>query len=194
MVIVQVLSQSQLQNGHVVPDFDYFWTKSHMRLELGFYIMSLLSNILQMLSPEGVSTFQGAQILLKQSCFSMFWCMIRTWAALSTAHRCAGVACSPQPEHHPWESSPITSLGPPLPLPPCKAWAINTKFYTGIPRMQTAPPNCLHMMCLTANRPEGLWPSLCNPTTEANASNLGTFQMLSPAILHHPNHAPEVEP
>lgn len=71
MVIVQLLSQSQLQNWHGVPasDFDYFWTKSRVRLELGFYIMSLLSNILQMLSPEGESTFQGAQTVLKQNCF-----------------------------------------------------------------------------------------------------------------------------
>lgn len=80
VVIVQVLSRSQLQNWHVVPasDFDYFWTKSRMRLELGFYIMALLSNILQMLSPEGGSTFQGAQTALKQNCFSVFWCTTRT--------------------------------------------------------------------------------------------------------------------
>lgn len=173
VVIVQVLSQSQLQNWHVVPasDFDYFWTTSRMRLELGFHIMALLSNILQMLSSEGGSTFQGAQTLLKQNCFSVFWCMTRTWAALSAAGRWAGAACSPQPEHHPWESSPTphTHLGPPLPLPLCKAWAIKTKFYTGIPRIQTAS-----IMCLTANMPMGLWTSLCNPTTEPNASSLGT--------------------
>lgn len=59
-----------MQNWHVVPasDFDYFWTKSRVRLELRFYIMSLLSNILQTLSP-GESTFQGAQTVLKQNCF-----------------------------------------------------------------------------------------------------------------------------
>lgn len=100
----------------------------------------------------------------------MFCCMIRTWAALSTAYRWAGAACSPQPEHHPWRSSLTSPLDPPLPLPPCKAWAINTKFYTGIPRMQTGHPK----LYLTANRPTGLWTSLCNPITEANASNLGT--------------------
>lgn len=63
VVLVQLLSSSQLQNWHVVPasDFDYIWTKQRVRLELGFYIMSLLSNILQTLSPEGQSTFQGAQ-------------------------------------------------------------------------------------------------------------------------------------
>lgn len=71
MVIVQLLSGSQLQNWHVIPasDFDYIWTKCRVRLELGFYIMSLLSNILQTIRPEGESTFQGAQTVLRENCF-----------------------------------------------------------------------------------------------------------------------------
>ena len=70
VVIVQLLPRSLLQSWHVVPasDFDYFWTKRRACLELGFYFMSLLSNISQMLSP-GENTFQGAQTLLKPNSF-----------------------------------------------------------------------------------------------------------------------------
>lgn len=97
-----------------------------------------------MLSPEGGSTFQGAQTALKQNCFSVFWCMTRTWAALSSAHRWAGAACSPQPEHHHWESSPtahlvLLSLCHPAKLEP--STPNSTQVTQGC---RQAPPNCLH--------------------------------------------------
>lgn len=170
VVIVQVLSQSQLQNWHVVPasDFDYFWTMSCMCLELGFHIMALLSNILQMLSSEGGSTFQGAQTLKTK----LFFSVVVHDQDLSSAECCwqVGRSClQPTAGAPPLREQPHTHLGPPLPLPLCKAWAIKTKFYTGIPRIQTAS-----IMCLMANMPMGSWTSLCNPTTEPNASSLGT--------------------
>lgn len=187
VVIVQVLSRSQLQNWHVVPasDFDYFWTKSRMRLELGFYIMALLSNILQMLSPEGGSTFQGVQTALKQNCFSVFWCTTRTWAALSSAHRWAGAACSPQPEHHHWESSPtahlvLLSLCHPAKLEP------STPNSTQVSQGCRQAPQTASIMCLTANRTAGLWTSLGSLTTEATASNLGTNAQPCHSLLCQP--------
>lgn len=185
VVIVQVLSQSQLQNWHVAPasDFDYFWTKSHMCLELGFYITALLSNILQMLSPEGGSAFQGAQTLLKQNCFSGFWCVIRTWAAASAACRWAGAACSPQPEQavpHPiWVLLSLCHPAKPEPSAPSS---------TQVSQGSRLPPSCV-------------WQQTCPWDCETPCAipphriMLPTLvQILSPAILHRASHAPEAEP
>lgn len=179
VVIVQLLSQSQLQNWHAVPgsDFDYFWTKSRMRLELGFYIMSLLSNILQMLSPEGGSTFQGAQTVLKQNCVSSP--RFPSGASLGPEQQQALLAGG---QELPAAPSLSRALERAVPNP---IWVLFSLCHPAEPEPST--PNSTHasqgcrqasqnayIMCLTANRPTGLWTSLCNPTTEATASNLGT--------------------
>lgn len=180
VVIVQLLSQSQLQNWHVVPasDFDYFWTKSCMRLELGFYIMSLLSNILQMLSPEGGSTFQGAQTVLKQNCFSsprfpsgassgpeqQHWVLLTRGQELPAAHS-SSIALERAVPHPIWVLLSLCHPAKPEPSTPNS---------TQVSRGCRQASRTAYIMCLTANRTTGLWTSPCNPTTEANASNLGT--------------------
>lgn len=166
MVIVQLLSRSQLQNWHVVPasDFDYFWTKSRVRLELGFYIMSLLSNTLQMLSPEGESTFQGAQTVLKLNCFlslrfpstassgpEQHW-ELRAAGQEPPAAHCWSIALDGAVPHLTRVLFSLCHPAKPDPSPENSAWVSQGCNQTG------------HIMPLMAKRTMGLWTSLWNPT------------------------------
>lgn len=183
MVIVQLLSWSQLQNWHVVPasDFDYFWTKSRVRLELGFYIMSLLSNILQMLSPEGESTFQGAPTVLKQNCFlslrfpspgpEQHWVLLAAGQELPAAHSSSIALDGPVPD-------PVRVLfslchpAKPEPSPPNAAEASQGRIMSLMAKKDRGIVN------LCATLPWG-----CD---QPNASNLGTNAQPCHSSSRHP--------
>lgn len=137
-----------------------------VHLELGFYIMTLLSNILQMLSPGGEYIPRGTDCFKIKLFFKShvpIFCIINTWAALRAAGSQPRAACSLQLKHHPQWSSARPQTSPIVPLPPLWTWAITRRFSTGIPRMQTGFPNWPHHAS-GGKKTTGLWTLLCHHT------------------------------